>query len=329
MTWGEFSVLGSGPTRAVRAWAAALTLGALCVGLLSLPGRETPPRDVGSQPRLISLSPAVTQWIAELGHADALVGVGDGDEVAPPDTPSVGTFFDVDLERLAGLAPTAVLAATAPEKLPAALRAAADRDGFALAAWDYPATLADALAFGRGVGAALGDAEGGEGAARTLRRRLDAVAGAVTGRPPVRVLLLFAAEPPQACGVGTVHDELLSLVGGVNVLGSDAGTAPTLDRELLRGLAPDVVFLMRPGAAPQQARDDPRFGALVGLGLPAFDNGRVVLLNDPAVLLPGPTMCSTAVSFAVALHPERVIAVAEAYAAASGPPWTLVPVVKP
>ena len=299
--------------RAGRAWAVALTLGVLAVGLLWVSGREgataTSSATNASGPRLVSLSPAITQWITELGHADALVAVGDGDAFAPRGLPSVGTFFDVDLERLAGVRPTAVLSATARDKLPPALRAAAARDGFALDAWPFPRTLDEATAFGRRVGAALDDAERGAAASVALRKRLDAVASAVAGRPRVRALMLFSLEPMRACGAGTVHHELLRLAGGENVLDQAAGPAPVLDRELLRGLAPDVVLLMRPGVSPREASDS--FTS---------DTARVVRLSDPAVLLPGPTMDTTAVSFAVALHPERARAVAEAYAEASGLP---------
>lgn len=326
MTWGEFAVLGSRGGgakrwRAAAVWATALAVGALTVGLFWLADRQGQathsPAPTPSVPSLgvVSLSPAITQWITALGQAHTLVAVGDGDVMAPRGTPSVGTFVDVDLERLAGLKPSVVLAATAPEKLPRALRDAAGRGGFRVEAWDYPTTLEAAMAFGPHVGGALGNPEGGAALAHTLGARLDAVAGAVAGRPRVRTLLLFSVEPLQACGAGTVHDTLLSVAGGVNVLAASAGSAPTLDRELLRGLAPDVILLMRPGAAPLSGRNDPRLAALGGQGLPAVDQGKVVLLNDPAVLLPGPTVDHTAVSFAVALHPQRALAVAQAYAA--------------
>ena len=59
--------------------------------------------------------------------------------------PSVGTFADIDLERLAVLEPTAVLAMTDPGKLPAALTAAATNRGFTLRARAYPKTLDEAL----------------------------------------------------------------------------------------------------------------------------------------------------------------------------------------
>ena len=330
MTGGESGV-AEGARRGLRrvlGVAFALIVGGGVVVLLGrLGGAPGPGANPGVVPaaadgvdRVVSLSPAITQWVLELGRADTLVGVGDGDAFAPQGVPSVGTFFDVDLERLAGLMPTRVLAATAPEKLPAALRAAAERGGFALNAHRYPASLDDALAVGGRVGAALGDAAGGIARSVALRGRLNAVARAVAGRPPVRALLLFSTQPLQACGAGTVHDELLRLAGGVNVFDATAGTAPTLDRELLRGLAPKVVFLMRPGAAPGRDAGDPRLAGLGGLEARAGVAGRVVLLHDPAVLLAGPTMDTTAVSFAVALHPERARAVAQAYAQASGLP---------
>ncbi len=327
MTWGEFAVLG-GRGRAKGWWAAAvcaaaLAVVALTVGLFWWADRQdsatTGPELTPSLPRygVVSLSPAITQWVTALGRASTLVAVGDGDAMAPLGTPSVGTFMDVDLERLAGLRPSVVLAATAPEKLPPALSGAAARGGFEIHAWDYPGTLEAAMAFGPHVGEALGDLKGGAALADTLRAQLDAVAGAVDGRPRVRTLLLFSLEPLQACGVGTVHDALLARAGGVNVLPPSAGSAPTLDREMLRGLAPEAIVLMRPNAAALSGRHDPRLMGFGSQGLAAVDQGKVVLLNDPAVLLPGPKMDQTAVALAVALHPDRAVAVAQGHATAS------------
>ena len=197
MTGSESSAPGAGRAKVV---AVVVALGALCVGILALSGTDATPTSAETSPRVVSLSPAITQWVMQLGHADALVGVGDGDAVAPAGRPSVGTFFEVDLERLAGLAPTVVMAATAPAKLPPALRAAAERDRFVLAAWPYPATLDEAVAVGRKVGGALGDAAAGAEAAVALRQRLGAVGNAVAGQAPVRTLLLFSTEPLMACG---------------------------------------------------------------------------------------------------------------------------------
>ena len=263
-----------------------------------------------SGPRLVSLSPAVTQWLDALGLRDAVVGVGDGDEMVRPGVPSVGTFADIDLERLAVLEPTAVLAMTDPAKLPASLTAAAKERGFSLNARPYPATLAEALKMGRFVGDAVGRADAAEALVEGVGARLDAVARATAGPPAVRTLLVFSTQPLQACGAGTVHDELLTIAGGVNVCDEALGSAPTLDAELLTDLAPEVVLVLRPraGSADLQA------GALAGL------DAKVVHLDDPAILLAGPGMDLTAVSMAVALHPERALAVAQAFAEFSGLP---------
>ncbi|MEE9405362.1 MAG: hypothetical protein V3V20_10745, partial [Algisphaera sp.] len=141
------------------------------------------------------------------------------------------------------------------------------------------------------------------------------------GRPLVRTLLVFSTHPLQACGRGTVHDDLLKIAGGENVLAANAGTAPTLDQEMLLRLAPDVVLLLRP-KAKAMAKDAgvPSLESDVsgdGIdGLSGLRDGalRVVHLDDPAVLLAGPSVDLTAVSMALVLHPSRAAKVAEAYA---------------
>ena len=81
MTGSESAAPGSGTARVGRAkllaFAVALMLGALGVGLLALPGTDaTPtPRSTASSPKIVSLSPAITQWVMQLGHADALLSL--------------------------------------------------------------------------------------------------------------------------------------------------------------------------------------------------------------------------------------------------------------
>ena len=313
-------------------WTTALVLGAACVGLLNRCGPATGlgggaaggnAAETASAPRVVTLSPMMTQWVRALGHREALVGVSDGDAFAPDAARAVGTFLAVDTERLRSLKPDVVLTATAAADLPPALVRDARAGAFALRAFAYPASVDEALQVGRGVAAALGDSKRAGGAVGVsadpdaVAARLDAVAGAVAGRAPVRALLLFATQPPRACGVGTVHDELLTRAGGRNVLTAADGSAPVLDAERLRALAPEVVLLMRPGAAPLVAVGpaDPRRRAVAAAGA-----DRVVLLTDPAVLLAGPTMDLTLVSMAVALHPDAAADVAAAYARTSGLP---------
>lgn len=284
----------------------------LAAGML-LTGCGDPPALDDGQLRIASLAPSISHIVIELGLADALVAVGDGDDIAPPSTPNLGRFNDLDLERLVTLAPTHVLAMTGQAGLPGRVTELAGGGRFALADLNYPATLDQALDLIERIGEALDRPQRAEQLAGEVRRRLDGIAALTAERSRPRALMVFATGPVMASGPGTVNDELLAIAGGVNADLQAAVTAPVYDREALWSLAPEVIFLMLPGDPPLSGTDDARLDAFRGLDLPAMENNRVILLNDPAVLHPGPSMATTAASMAVALHPDLAEAVAEVF----------------
>ncbi len=254
--------------------------------------------------RIVSLSPAITQVLIELDLGHAVVAVGEGDDVAPADTPSLGRYVDLDLERLTTLRPTHVLAMTGKAGLPPRVTELAGQGGFALSDLAYPDDVDAAVRLVADVGRAVGRPERGRLLAETVRRQLDDIAALTAQRDRPRVLVVFQTDPVTASGPGTVNDALLHIAGGLNAAADATVSAPIYDREALLALAPELVIVMQPGKPPLTGMDDPRLGTLRGLGIPAVEHGRVALLNDPAVLLPGPSMATTAASLAVALHPD-------------------------
>ena len=295
--------------------------------------------------RLVSLSPAITQVLYELGLGDAVVAVGEYDQVVRSGVPSVGRYVDLDLERLARLRPTHVLAMTGAAGLPGPLTTLAERQGFAVTDLAYPGDAGSALALIEAVGAAVDRAERGRALAEQTRYRLRGIEALTAGRPRPRVLMVFSVPRVMASGPGTVNDDLLRMAGGANAAADTRVSAPIFDAEALVAASPEAVFLMLPGAEPLAGKDDERLAAFRGLGLPAMQrlssadgeldtkspslNGEhpqsdgtlkarptqvgVVVLNDPGVLLPGPSMATTAYSMAAALHPELVEAMAEVF----------------
>jgi len=117
-----------------------------------------------------------------------------------------------------------------------------------------------------------------------------------------------------------VHDELLAFAGGVNAAAEAVVTAPEYDRESLLALQPQVILMLQPGA-PQLQEDDPRLSAFAGLPIPAIQNGRVVVLNDPLVLLPSTSVTDVCALMAKAIHPDLAeeIDLAIAEQAVAGP----------
>ncbi len=231
-------------------------------------------------PRIVCLVPAATLTLIDAGRAEEIVGVGEHDPAAeallPRETPRVGSFLDVDAERLAALAPTAVIVpAGTTLRLPAGAEAIEQ---------PYPTTVTEAVANIERLG-------GAEQAAAVRA----AFAAATPDADGPRVLLAFGTSPVWASGPGTVNDEVLRAAGGVNALTDAAVPALTLDEEALRALAPEVVLLLLPERDAESAEAE---RSSVAASLPA---ARVVVVTDRFVLLPGPNLVATLRLFREAL----------------------------
>ncbi|MEL7088049.1 MAG: ABC transporter substrate-binding protein [Planctomycetota bacterium] len=263
--------------------------------------------------RIVSLSPAITQVLVEIGLADAIVAVGEGDKIVPRGVPTLGRYRDLDLERLTTLAPSHVFAMTGRASLPRRVTELGASGRFRLADFEYPRDAVAVAKLTREIGEALGRAERTEKIAAEIEHRLRAIGELTARRDRPRVLMVFASDPVWASGSGTVIDELLHIAGGANAAAGAKLTALTYDREALRALAPDALVLMKPGDPPLTSSDDPRLDAFRGLDLPAMRKGQFFLLNDPGVLLPGPSVATTAASIAVALHPDLAEPIAEIF----------------
>ncbi|HET6345428.1 MAG TPA: ABC transporter substrate-binding protein, partial [Myxococcota bacterium] len=91
-------------------------------------------------------------------------------------------------------------------------------------------------------------------------------------------------KPLVGAGGGTFIDELLRLAGGENVL-RRGGPYPVLDLEAVVNLSPEVILDLAAVHEPAGAAfwEGARF-------VPAVARGRVVRLDDAALLRPGPRL---------------------------------------
>lgn len=265
----------------------------------------------GDAMRIITLAPALTQMVIDLGLTDALVGVAENDMAAPPGLPVVGNFTDVNTERLIAQRPTHVLMTTGKEGLPPRLHDLAASGHFELIAHGYPGSIDDVVRtlYDPSNPASIGSALGKPQQAMELRHRLlaslDTLRKLTADRPHPRVLLVIGTGPLMASGPGTVHDELLEYVGAVNAAAHATVPAPTYDREALLALNPQVILLLTPSGADVAER----LPELAGLPIDAVRDGRVMVLHDPLIMLPSTSLARIGAKIARAIHPELADAI--------------------
>ncbi len=252
---------------------------------------------------VVSLAPAVTRAVVDLGMGDRLVGVASHDASAAADLPVVGGYQEADVERIVGLRPAMVLRMSGGED--AALTAAVEAVGGQVHTLSDPRSVQDVLEMVTRLGELLGEAEAAAALEQRITQRLAAVRDAAVstdGHRP-RVLLLLDPAGLMAIGPRATHHELLEWVGGVNAVGDAVVSAPVLDAEAVVAARPEVIVLLVPGGPELGAwEQDERLAALRGLPVPAVQRRRVHVLNDPLVLLPSTNIADTAEALAAAIR---------------------------
>lgn len=241
--------------------------------------------------RVVSLSPAITRTMIDLGAGGWIVGrtpycraLGDG-------VPVVGDLLAVDPEALRQVDADLVLVQPSHGGVQPAIEALASADGFVIESFPI-----DSLEDLEGMIDALPRvllAKAGEIAPDRARAMILALAAlrdamrsataplaeaAASAAGPV--VVLFSLEPPMAFGEGTFVDGLLARLGVANAI--VARGYPELSLEDLVSLDPASVLLLREtdaGAAAWLER-------LEGLPLEAA-GGRIRLVVDEEALVPG------------------------------------------
>ncbi|MEQ9616501.1 MAG: hypothetical protein RLN60_00530 [Phycisphaerales bacterium] len=243
-------------------------------------------------PRLAVLSPASAIILRDLGHEDTIVARHGFDLVLDTSVPVAGDQTGIDYETLIRLEPTDVILERGAQEPPARLLELAGSRGWTV--HEIPLlTLPDVRdAITQLERIASPPPQNSEGGTKLLAD-LDA---AITDRPDActplgRTLLLTWTDPVGVMGPGSFHFELLSALGATPIPNEGAPYI-TLDTEDVLRLDPDTIVLLMPGHGEGDLSD--ALGPLVGVGLRAVEEERVILINHPLALTPSTALIDVA-----------------------------------
>ncbi|HEX8523843.1 MAG TPA: helical backbone metal receptor [Tepidisphaeraceae bacterium] len=266
---------------------------------------ETPTtQPIAQNITVASLVPAATDLLVGMGAAHHLVAISNWDPDRPEikDLPRVGDYRNVDWEKLAGLKPKVMIVQFSQGKMPAGLSERASELGIQLVNV-HNNRLADLFETIKLLGDAAGEPDKATRAAANLRQMLDQIQQSSKTKPPVKVFLGRDATELASVGGGNFLDELLTLAGGVNIIQGGENSYPTIDREKLVSLNPQVVILLLPGVPQHVVAEARRFWSTL-TALQAVQDQRVFIWTEDYVLLPGLRVAEIAKRMQDILHPE-------------------------
>ncbi|MDY6837501.1 MAG: helical backbone metal receptor [Thermodesulfobacteriota bacterium] len=295
--------------RTIGALAAILGL-VVCLALLtSCQGDALDAQEACPEPilRAVSLGPNITETIFALGQGHCLVGVSDFDNF-PSEAralPRVGGYVNPNLERLLALRPDLILLHGKHEKVDTFCRDKGIR--VVHVAMESLSSVFSAIT-------QLGEVFQCPQRAARLCRNIGEDLGAlrkkvsVYQRPRVFVCLWRSSAGLSGLGTagkGSYVGELLEAAGGGSIFEDVAVPYPEVSKESLIKRKPEIILELRPGeeVSHEQKR------ALISdwqvlRTVPAVQSGRIHILTDDFLLVPGPRMGLAVRAIAQALHPE-------------------------
>jgi iron complex transport system substrate-binding protein len=276
--------------KALARLAVAALIGATAVLAQSPPPAARRPQPAAPR-RIISVVPAVTEMLFAIGAGNEVVGVSSFDHYPPAveTRPRVGALIDPDFEKILSLRPDLVVVYGTQTDFKARLERAH------IPTFNYVhAGLDDVMTTIRALGARIGRAEQANREADRIASALAAIRASSAGRPRPRTALVFNRDAGSlrglfvAGGSGFLND-MLDVAGGTNVFADVHQSSMQASTEALIARAPDVILELRQneGWSPERVRQE--LDVWKGLSsLPAVRNGRVHILADDKLLVPGP-----------------------------------------
>jgi iron complex transport system substrate-binding protein len=265
-----------------------------------------PARSAASAPRIVSLSPSVTETLFALGAGAEVVGVSQYCDYPPAvlPLPRVGSFLTPNIEAIVGLRPTLVIGTWVSSGLPAFQSLSAMGYATLIVKDNSLAEIGESIAM---IGEATGRREQARILLASLSAYLDAVRRRLADVRPRTVLMVVGHQPLIAVGNGTFLDELLHIAGAVNIADDNGESWPHLSIEYVVAMKPEVIL---DGQMGDDASASNRFWSQYPT-IPAVRNHRIYGYPEDSTLRPGPRAWQSLDTLTARIHPEVALPPAE------------------
>ena len=259
--------------------------------------------------RIVSMAPSITETLYALGLGDRVVGVSRFCEYPPAarEKPTVGGYYDPNLEALVTLRPDLVIMLKEQAKSMPAIQKL-NLETLVVNQQTIEGTI-DSF---RAIGRRCGRGPEGRALARQFQQRLDWIRAKTAGLQRPRVLFVLDRTFSSShladiyvAGADDFFDTIIELAGGQNACRVRSVRNPVVAPEGIMRLDPDVIVDLAQTEVlkkrnPQAIRADWNELAMVK----AVRDGRVLIFDKSNAFIPGPRLIQSVEDLARALHPE-------------------------
>ncbi|MBN2129011.1 MAG: ABC transporter substrate-binding protein [Sedimentisphaerales bacterium] len=256
--------------------------------------------------RIVSAAPNLTEILFALGLDEQIAGVTRGSNYPPAaaQKPTVGTFWQPNIETVIATRPDLVVLLTFPQQ-----QSLADRlrrlgiHCLTLEIWTVD-DLFDAIAM---LGQATGRAQDAQRLLAETKTRIERLQTRLAGKRRTKVLWVVQRDPLRVAGRNTFVNELIDLAGGENAIGSTLHKYPPIGGEQILACGAEVIIepAMMPGLIEAQRAQALAYWQRFA-NVPAVADGRIHVIDGDIVSRLGPRLYEAVETIAKCLRPELV-----------------------
>lgn len=259
--------------------------------------------------RIVSLSPSITETLFALGLGDKVVGVTRFCKY-PPEAlkiQKVGGYLDLNYEAVVNLKPDVVFI------LPEQQNAGKYFKELGIDSVELHNRLtADIMETVLKIGHVCGKQKEAEKLHSELTTQMENIKEKIKSknRPRVlvcvdRVLSFGSIKEMYIAGKKTSYDELINIAGGINAYSGNDISYPTIYREGLLELNPEIIIDIIPELKEKGLTKEQVIGYWKKIpGVDAIKNNRIYIIDQDYAVIPGPRFILFLKELVTIIHPE-------------------------
>lgn len=257
--------------------------------------------------RIVSMAPNLTEILYALGLDKEIVAVSSDSNYPPgaQSLPTVGTFWQPDIEAIIKACPTLVVAMGFDQQKAMANRLQR------LGCQTLPLNIESFSELFGGIetlGHATGRTEEAHAVINRIQQTQNSLTARYAARPKPKVLWVIQRQPLRVAGVDTFISDMIVICGGTNAVARTLHQYPPISSEAMLASSPDIIIEPSDTLADFERlnRTAAEFYGRYPT-LPAVQNNRIYVLNGDLVSRLGPRIEQGLNEIAKAIWPQEAM----------------------